>query len=327
MLNSSHNFFSIGGGLFAVMALTSCSYSQHSVEQQETVEQNKKSYSVQQSQGKALERRIVHDGIERSYIVYLPSGYQPQDSPAVVFSLHGRTGTSQEAMQSQRWEPLADSKNFIVVFPQALATSKEGKPVTQWNALNVNSGVDDVGFLTQVAQQISGQYGANAKRAYVVGFSNGGMMVSRLVCEAGETFAAMASVAGIGSTAHTDCAPQTVTPIMFIHGEKDHLPPQQGRASNLRPVEATINVFVDAYACSKTPEVKVLEDKLPTDGTQTTHYRYSKCEDDASVEYYFIQDGGHTWPGNKPNERLGNTSQDFKATEALWQFFDSYERK
>ncbi len=230
-------------------------------------------------------------------------------------------------MKSQRWHSLADSENFVVVFPQSAATESDGKLINQWNALNVNSGIDDVSFLKNVVGRVHEQYRTSAKKAYVAGFSNGGMMVSRLVCEADGTFAAMASVAGIGSTAHSDCVPRHVTPIAFIHGEKDLLPSQKGQLSNLRPVQETISMFVETYNCSDMPVVKLLEDKAPNDGTRTTMYRYQGCNEDAVVEYYFVKNGGHTWPGNKPVTWLGNTSQDFTANEVLWQFFSRHELK
>ncbi|MFC7291589.1 alpha/beta hydrolase family esterase [Hirschia litorea] len=271
-----------------------------------------------------IEYELSYDGLERSYIVHIPPNYTPNEKSALVMSLHGRPGTNHSLMKSQRWEEVGDRENFVVVYPQGASVEWRGKAVTHWNALNMETGVDDVGFLKHVVDRVHADYGTDPKRVYVAGFSNGGMMVSRLVCEAGDVFTAMASVAGVGSTAHTDCVPSDVTPIAFIHGEKDELPPEQGRTNNSRPVQETLDMFINAYACSVQPEVRQLADVDKADQTRTTHYKYSGCRNGASVEYYFIENGGHTWPGNKPAPRLGNTSQDFKATEELWSFFKQY---
>ncbi|GLR70079.1 alpha/beta hydrolase family esterase [Agaribacter marinus] len=310
-----------------ILLLTSCTSNTQTSDHVFKPTNIKGSHTFDGNSGKIIEHNFNHNGIKRSYIVYLPTNHQPDNKSALVLSLHGRTGTSHALMKSQRWHSLADSENFVVVFPQSAATELDGKLMTQWNALNVNSGIDDVSFLKNVVSRVHEQYKTSAKKAYVAGFSNGGMMVSRLVCEADGTFAAMASVAGIGSTAHSDCVPRHVTPIAFIHGEKDLLPPQKGQLSNLRPVQETISMFVETYNCSDMPVVKLLEDKAPNDGTRTTMYRYQGCNEDAVVEYYFVKNGGHTWPGNKPVTWLGNTSQDFTANEILWQFFSRHELK
>ncbi len=274
-----------------------------------------------------VEHTIVHDGLERSYIVHFPPNYVANGEAALVMSLHGRPGTSHETMKAQRWGDVGDKENFVVVYPQGSEVLWREKSLTHWNALNMETGVDDVSFLKHVVASIVEDYDTDPKRTYVAGFSNGGMMVSRLACEAGDTFAAMASVAGVGSTAHTDCVPEQVTPIAFIHGEKDELPPKEGRASNLRPVQETLDVFINTYGCSKDPTIRELEDVDQADQTTTIHTAYVDCSKGATVEYFFVQNGGHTWPGNTPNERLGHTSQDFKATEELWAFFKQHKRQ
>lgn len=55
---------------------------------------------------------------------------------------------------------------------------------------------DDVGGLREMARLLVGEHGADARRLYVSGFSNGGEMAFRLAAEASTTFAAVATAAG-----------------------------------------------------------------------------------------------------------------------------------
>ncbi|MFO1328165.1 MAG: hypothetical protein U1F56_12470 [Rubrivivax sp.] len=56
---------------------------------------------------------------------------------------------------------------------------------------------DDVGGLRELARLLVSDWGADARRLYVSGFSNGGEMAFRLAAEASTTFAAVASAAGV----------------------------------------------------------------------------------------------------------------------------------
>ena len=51
-------------------------------------------------------------------------------------------------------------------------------------------GVDDVGFINAVVNDISANVGVDASRVYATGISNGGMMSYALACNTG-TFAAI----------------------------------------------------------------------------------------------------------------------------------------
>lgn len=55
---------------------------------------------------------------------------------------------------------------------------------------------DDVGGLRELAHVLVSDWGADARRLYVSGFSNGGEMAFRLAAEASTTFAAVATAAG-----------------------------------------------------------------------------------------------------------------------------------
>ena len=48
------------------------------------------------------------------------------------------------------------------------------------------------------------------------------------------------------------------------------------------------------------------------------------CANKAEVTLCTIQNGGHTWPGALPFAIMGHTSQDIRATDAMWEFFQKH---
>src|SRR5204863_7544544 len=80
-------------------------------------------------------------------------------------------------------------------------------------------GVDDVGFLTALIDLFVKDHGADPKRVFVTGMSNGAMMAHRLGCEASEKIAAIGPVAGLLSTdIAPKCAPKRPVPVMLFLG-------------------------------------------------------------------------------------------------------------
>ena len=71
--------------------------------------------------------KIIHDGIEREYVLYIPNSYS-QDSSAMplVFNFHGGGGTATGHMYYSDLRPIADTANFIAVYPQGSLLSDGG---------------------------------------------------------------------------------------------------------------------------------------------------------------------------------------------------------
>lgn len=61
---------------------------------------------------------LTVDGYSRSYTIHIPPNVGRR--PPVVFMLHGRGGTKEQAAGEFGWRELADRERFMVVFPQAL---------------------------------------------------------------------------------------------------------------------------------------------------------------------------------------------------------------
>jgi len=137
---------------------------------------------------------IEHNGMDRSYILYVPESYDGTKAVPLVLNFHGYTSNAKDQMNYGDFRPLADKEGFIVVHPQG--TLLDGK--THWNVggWTLASKVDDVAFTEALLDHLSSEYKIDAKRVYSTGMSNGGYMSFLLACQLSNRIAAVASVTG-----------------------------------------------------------------------------------------------------------------------------------
>ncbi len=111
---------------------------------------------------------ITVDGVERSYILHIPSGYNSSTRLPLVFVLHGMGGTAESIESKSGMSAKADQENFIAVYPNAL-----GHP-SVWNSnlsdLSSN-GVDDVGFIRGLLDKLEHDLRIDRRRIYCSGFT------------------------------------------------------------------------------------------------------------------------------------------------------------
>ena len=69
---------------------------------------------------------IVHEGVTREYILYIPTSYDSNTSSPLIINFHGYRGcASNFSSEVGDLNSLADSENFIVAYPQAVVGEKE----------------------------------------------------------------------------------------------------------------------------------------------------------------------------------------------------------
>ncbi len=254
---------------------------------------------------------LVSGGEKRFYLLHVPKSYNPAMPAPLVLSLHGFAGWPANQQEVTRWDELADRYGFIVVYPCGT-----GFPL-RWRAY-ADSG-QDIGFLTDLIDTLSGEYNIDPARIYVNGISNGGGMTARLACELSGRIAAIGMVSGAFLTPPQACRPTRAVPAMLFHGTADPIVPFQGGRSGpfdkpFPDVRDWVAALAQSYGCAEPP----LE--LPAKG-QVSGLRYAGGQ--AEVVFYIIHGGGHAWPGGKamPVWLSGHTSQEIDATRVLWDFF------
>jgi len=280
---------------------------------------------------------ISSGGLERTYTIHIGSSYDKARPTPLLIVLHGGGGTGQGMVKLTGFNAVADREDFIVVYPDGFEKHWNDGRGVQWQAQTEN--VDDVGFISALIDHLSDELSIDAKRIYVTGISNGGMMSHRLGCELSQKIAAIAPVASnIPVNMASVWAPSRPVPVLIINGTDDPLERWDGGEIRLGrntfgivlSVADTVKFWVGKDQCSPSPTIRQLPDKDPSDGTMVRKEVYGGCQDGAEVVLYAVEGGGHTWPGGLQYLTpviIGKTSRDFNASEVIWQFFKEHQLK
>lgn len=268
---------------------------------------------------------ITYDGQIREYLLYVPEGYTEAVSWPLIINLHGLGSNSLEQMIYSNFNTLADEHKFMIAYPQGLAATFGEVTATHWNA-NFGTGVDDVGFLSAMLDEIYDNFNFELTQVYAIGMSNGGFMSYTLACELSDRIAAVASVTGsMTEPTISSCDPQRPVPIMEIHGTADEVVPYLGFDELPPTVPDVVEFWVNNNGCDKFDFIEEdLPDLVVSDSSTVTLRHYNLCAQDTEVLFYTINNGGHTWPGALAVPSLGNTNKDINASLLIWEFLNRH---
>ncbi|MDD9946061.1 MAG: prolyl oligopeptidase family serine peptidase [Myxococcales bacterium] len=253
---------------------------------------------------------LMHDGLEREFVIYVPQGYDNARPVPLVLNFHGATSNAeQQRTLFSKMDETADEKGFIVVYPQGIGRS--------WNAGAccgdaASEDVDDVGFALAIVEFMAERACIDRARVYATGFSNGGRMSYRLACQAADVFAAIAPVAGTKSFPDLrnspGCEPSRPLSLIDFMGTDD---------SRISAQPGQVAEWVSLNGCTDAEPAEVYR--------SGDHFceAYTECEAGTSVTYCVVDGGGHCWPGSTPCP-LGSTSSasDLSANELMWELFE-----
>lgn len=264
---------------------------------------------------------IVHDGIVRSYKLYVPAIYSSNIAVPLLFNFHGYTSNSNEQMFYGDFRNIADTANFLVVHPQG---TLDNNNVNHFNVGWGGSTVDDVGFTEVLIDSLSAAYSIDQNRIYAVGMSNGGFMSFRLACELSNKIAAVGSVTG-SMTPSTlgDCNASHPMPIIQIHGTTDLTVPYNGSAGWTASVTNILNHWATFNNCSPAPTVVNVPNTNVLDGSTVEKYTYENGDNCSEVVHFKVTNGQHTWPGSIFN--FAGTNYDINASVEIWNFISKYD--
>ena len=262
-----------------------------------------------------------HDGLTRQYIYYEPENLNEQ--MPLVFVMHGYTGDANSIRNYSEMNDFADQYGFAVCYPRGTVDTGGNRFWNVGYAFHPNETVDDVGFLTQLAQYLQQSNGLNPDYTFATGMSNGGEMCYMLACQGYDTFKAVAPVAGmILQDILDDCDAAPAIPVFEIHGSQDGVTPLAGDPDNndgwgsYPSIADTIDYFVEKNNCTTLVEGTVPNTDT-SDGSFIVSEKYIYGINQNEVWYYKVVGGGHDWPGSGGN-------MDIEAGEQAWLFFQNY---
>jgi polyhydroxybutyrate depolymerase len=266
---------------------------------------------------------LKSDGVERSYSVHTPPGFEATDSLPLLIALHGVPGTGLTMRIITGFDAIADELRFVVAYPDAAF----GEWTVGCECSSAEAeGVQDTRFVSDLVDELHGRLGIDRSRVSVAGFSQGALMSFRLGCELASQLRGIAAIAATMLANITSrCAPAAPMPIVVMHGTDDSEFPPGGRVGTTVTsisIDATVETWVALNECDAIPTV-VMEPDTADDGTLVRRETYGLCRGGSEVVTYFIEGGGHTWPGS-PAEfgtSLGTESQDIDASRTIAEFF------
>ena len=261
-----------------------------------------------------ISQTIQNDGLTRGYSIYVPASYDGTTNFPLLFNLHGGGGTNSAWQVSADMRPIADTADFILVYPQARPDPSDG------NSFNwipkVPGTFDDVPFFSSLIDTIASNYQIDQNRIYACGYSLGGDMTFELGCKLNNRIAAIALVARtMQANPNSFCSPVHPTGVLTILGTDDLVSPYSGI------VFGGIEYYISAAA---THRYWATHNNCDTTATMSTvspsveRYTWSTSSGCAYVEELKVIGGGHDWPGS-----FGNMTID--ANEEIWQFVSRYD--
>ena len=270
--------------------------------------------------GPSSTHRVRTGDVVREYRLDLPEAASAGAPAPLIVALHGGGSEPDRFAAITGLGRRGPAAGFAVAYPRGIGGT--------WNAgyccgEPVERGIDDLGFVDAMLEQIGRNPAVDVGRPFATGFSNGGDIAYLLACRRSERFAAIA-VGGTGLPPDAGCRPQRPVSILHFHGTEDPYHPYEGGPSAspaaagaiLRSVPGTIAEWAQHDGCSGATQPVLVR------GAAVCRRR-GACDGGSEVVLCTIQGMGHQWPGSPGvlPRVLGPPSSDLDATAELLRFF------
>jgi polyhydroxybutyrate depolymerase len=268
------------------------------------------SLSVSYAQG-YMSKTIQHNGLTRAYSMYVPASYDGTTNFPLFFNFHGGNDVVANWQAAADMRPIADTANFILVYPQARPDPSDGNSL---NWLPKTPGTfDDVTFINMLIDTIASAYQIDQNRIYACGYSLGGEFSYELACKLNSRIAAIGAVARtMQVNPSTYCTPVHPTGVLTILGTNDFISPYAGFPGYYLSAAATHSYWAAQNLCNPTATMNTVSPSVE-------RYTWATAAGCAYVEELKVLGGGHDWPGS-----FGNMTID--ASAEIWQFVSRYDR-
>jgi len=146
---------------------------------------------------------------DRSYHVLEPDDWDGTTPLPVLLHFHGWARQGDLVVRHERIAGASRLRGVLLVAPNGLGKS--------WNFWN--SDTNDVAFANAVLADVASRYPIDPSRVFVSGYSYGGAMAWRYVCESGQHVAALLAISG--TLRQTENCAQAPGEVRHVHGLDD----------------------------------------------------------------------------------------------------------
>ena len=303
--------------LILILSSVACSATESTTEpvpvhQEKTKEvENSPVETYRQPVGDLVPNTLNVDGIERSYLSYIPVGLM--DNIPVIIQFHGGSGTSKEAYYREgNLNGVADSEGILMIYPQADISTG-----SVWNTLHSDEGnkvsADDFGFIAAIIDRLGEDNRIDTSHIYVAGYSNGAAMAYQIACHLNDRIAGFVVHSGnfpLEEVINNEypCHIAGETPGLIFNGTADMTRPLDGIPTYAVSVRDGAQWWADQNdSVSKTTS---------QDGNiERTIYA---SEAGTEVQLFIVEGGGHVW--------FNFTIDGMSLDVFTWEFFANAHR-
>jgi endoglucanase len=266
---------------------------------------------------------LVSGGRTRTFAYHLPTGSPVCNLPLII-GFHGDGGNGAGFQSYAGFDALANTENFIVVYPDAQLTGGSlqfnkyadtapgfgttGDP--GFGGIGDPNAPDDVLFTSDLIDYFSSIYKINRNKVYATGHSGGGFMCYFLSVALANKITAIAPVAGSlwinnAYAINRFSSPNFVRiPIIHLHSQGDPVVESPNAANSLWPVSQ----FASSSSCNNpysptTTVINVNADLL------------TFCNMGKKVVFIKTKDATHSWPSAvNPQQEIWNFVKNYSLT-------------
>ena len=309
--------------MILVLALCGCSKSPARVEDYEPG-----------THKRMLDLRVL--GFNRSYLIHVPKNYSRAEARPLVVALHGAFSTADEMEEETGFSELADREGFLIVYPNGITFFGWFQ---HWNAEHccgraMKDGVDDVGFISMVIDEVRRDFSVDPSRIYMVGYSNGGMLAYLFAAEKPEILAAVAVIAATIGSSPSPSEPEVripparaPVPVIAFHGLEDDSVPYEG-GSHRKNGHSYVSVKESMEFWLKADQISMAPKREAMVGGGVIRDTWGAPGSDQEVILYTLEGWKHTIPTTYFTKKLpaNDPLKDFDATKIIWDFFKRHHK-
>ncbi|KAI1497563.1 carbohydrate esterase family 1 protein [Biscogniauxia marginata] len=235
---------------------------------------------------------LTSSGRGRKYSVHLPSDYDESRPYPLVMGFHGSSSIGLFFEVDTKLSESRYSGGKIMVYPDGVGGAWAG---ANYSEVSVT---EDLQFVSDLLDEVRGEYCVDNSRIYATGISNGGGFVNTIACSTvGGEFAAFAPASGSYYTDNAGvtggCAPARASlPVLEIHGGSDasvHYDGGVGEGGTEPAISEWLEWWAERNGCSN----EKVEDSFEGD----VHHSSWTCGDGAEgvLQHWKVDSMGHCW--------------------------------